>query len=190
MKSMAIPFDLKSGLSSAVPSIKRKLSAMKNMFADQTAFESMVQKNDPLVYEFYDLHLPETDEEIAHGTSIVYPGKVGGEYFMTKGHFHKILNTGEVYLSLQGEGAMLMENPEGVCEMQWLKPGVSVYVPPRFAHRSVNTGDKGPLITFFAFRSDAGHDYGTIETKGFQKLLLEKNGKPELIDNPKWNRPA
>lgn len=31
-----------------------------------------------------------------------------------------------------------------------------------------------PLITFFCFRGDAGHDYGTIETKGYQNCLLRE----------------
>jgi hypothetical protein len=28
----------------------------------------------------------------------------------------------------------------------------------------------------------------TIETKGFRKLLLEKNGSTEAVDNPKWKK--
>lgn len=80
---------------------------------------------------------------------------------------------------------MLMETPEGDVDIQWLKPGVAVYVPPRWAHRSINTGSE-TLVTFFVFRSDAGHDYGTIEQKGYRKLVVERNGKPTLIDNPKW----
>jgi glucose-6-phosphate isomerase len=187
MLSMLVPFDLNTGLSNATPSIKRKLSAMKGMFADEAAFSALMT-NDPLLYEFYDMKRPETDAEIAFGTSIVYPGRVGNEYFMTKGHFHEILNTGEVYLCLKGEGAMLMESPEGDTEIQWLKAGGAVYVPPRYAHRSINTGTNESLITFFAFRGDAGHDYGTIETKGFRKLLVEKNGKPEMVDNPRWKK--
>ena len=42
-------------------------------------------------------------------------------------------------------------------------------------------------MTFFVFRADAGHDYGTIETKGYRKLVLEgEDGKPVMVDNPKW----
>jgi glucose-6-phosphate isomerase len=43
-----------------------------------------------------------------------------------------------------------------------------------------------PLITFFAFPGDAGHDYGTIETKGFRKIVVDRDGEPELLDNPRW----
>lgn len=185
MKSLAIPFDIETGLSTARATTKRRLSAMKGMYADRAAFDSLA-KSDPLVYEFIEMGLPESAAEVAFGTSIVYPGKVGDEYFMTKGHFHEILETAEVYYCLRGEGFMLMENPEGEWEARELRPGVAVYVPPRFAHRSINTGTRGPLITFFAFRGDAGHDYGTIETKGFRKLVVERNGRPALVDNPKW----
>ena len=88
-------------------------------------------------------------------------------------------------LLMESGGYLLLENPEGDWSLQKISPGVMVYVPPRYAHRSINTGTM-PLVTFFCFRGDAGHDYGTIETKGYRKLLVEKDGKPEIIDNPKW----
>jgi glucose-6-phosphate isomerase len=128
---------------------------------------------------------PENDSDLAFGSSITYPGKVGNEYFMTKGHFHTILATAEVYYCLSGEGYMLLESPEGDWSAQPLSPGVMVYVPPRYAHRSINTGTV-PMVTFFCFRGDAGHDYGTIETKGYRKLIVEQDGKPVVVDNPKW----
>ena len=183
--SLSIPFDLVTGLSPERESTKRPLSRMRGMYADEAAYEALV-KEDPLVYEFYEMGLPEKDSEIAFGTSITYPGKVGDEYFMTKGHFHTILETAEVYYCLAGRGMMLMENPEGDWEARELTPGTALYVPARYAHRSINTGSEGPLVTFFAFRADAGHDYGTIETKGFRKLVVERDGKPSVIDNPKW----
>jgi glucose-6-phosphate isomerase len=80
---------------------------------------------------------------------------------------------------------MMTESPEGDVVVHELAPGNAVYVPRRYAHRSVNAG-KTPLVTFFTFRGDAGHDYGTIETKGYRKLILDVNGKPEVVDNPKW----
>jgi len=185
VKPFTIDFDLITGLSKSKESTKRPLSKMRGMFADDAAFEELLSKGDPLVYEFYELDLPKTSGNLLFGTSIVYPGKVGDEYFMTKGHFHTILETGEVYYCLSGKGAMLMENPEGVWDIKYFEPGKAVYVPPRYAHRSINLGNE-PLVTFFTFRADAGHDYGTIETKGYRKLVVEKNGKPEIIDNPKW----
>lgn len=178
-------FNMASGLSGQSKPTKRRLSNMKGMFHDEAALKNMLNKEDTLVYEFYELGAPEDAGDIAFGTSITYPGKVGNEYFMTKGHFHTILETGETYICLRGHGYMLLENPEGEWSANELTPGKAVYCPKRWAHRSINVGNE-PLVTFFAFRADAGHDYGTIETKGYRKLIVEKDGKPEIVDNPKW----
>lgn len=182
----SVYFSLTDGLSDTEPSIKRRLSAMKGMYADDTALERMLQTDDPLLYEFYDLGVKESEGHLAFGTSIVYPGKVGDEYYMTKGHFHTILDTAEVYYCIGGQGLMLMENPEGEWAAEPFAPGRAVYVPGRYAHRSINTGTE-PLITFYVFRADAGHDYGAIETKGFRRIVVERNGEPAVIDNPKWS---
>ena len=40
----------------------------------------------------------------------------------------------------------------------------------------------------FVFRADAGHEYGTIEKKGFRKLVVEQDGKPVIVPNPKWEK--
>jgi glucose-6-phosphate isomerase len=178
-------FDLKNGVAKGRNSTTRYLANMKGMFENEKALEEILEKENPMVYEFYELDLPATPGDLLFGTSTTYPGKVGNEYYMTKGHFHTILETGEVYYCLSGKGYMLMEDPEGNWDALEMSPGEAVYVPPRYAHRTINTGSE-PLITFFVFRADAGHDYGTIETKGYRKLIVEKDGKPEIIDNPKW----
>lgn len=183
--SKAFYFSLNNGLSPDTPSLKRYLSEMKGMYYDDAVLEGTLREEDPLLYEFYDLGIKETDGDLAFGTSIVYPGKVGNEYYMTKGHFHTIIDTAEVYYCIGGKGLMLMENLEGDCEVREFTPGQAVYVPGRYAHRSINIGTE-PLITFYVFRADAGHDYGTIETKGFRKIVVEEDGKPTIIDNPKW----
>jgi glucose-6-phosphate isomerase len=63
---------------------------------------------------------------------------------------------------------------------------MAVYVPACYAHRSINVSLSEPLVTFFAFPGNAGHDYGTIETKGFRKLAVLRDGEPAFIDNPRW----
>jgi glucose-6-phosphate isomerase len=186
--STLVDFDLTSGLSATRKPLQRHLSNMKGMFSDQAAYEAQLARENVLVYEFFDMGVPETSGDVAYGTSITYPGKVGDEYFMTKGHFHTVLDTAEVYYCLRGHGYMLMENPEGDWEAQELTPGKAVYVPGRYAHRSVNVSPDEPLITFFAFPGHAGHDYGTIETQGFRKLIVERDGKPAFVENPKWKK--
>ena len=185
LSPFVIDFDIHSGLSDSKESSRRYLSDMKNMYFDDEAYHQLVKEGDPLVYEFYELDIPRTPGDIAFGTTVIYPGKVGREYFMTKGHFHEILDTAEIYYCLSGRGYLLMENTEGDWTACELAPGKAVYVPAGYAHRSINTGSE-PFVMFFAFRADAGHDYGTIKEKGFRELVVEEDGKVAVIDNPKW----
>lgn len=178
-------FDLTTGHSKNKKPISRHLSEMKGMFYDKEAYEKQLKIEDKLMYEFYDMGVPSTSGNVAYGTSIVYAGTIGNEYNMTKGHFHTVLDTGEVYYCLSGEGLMMMENPEGDVEVQKFTPGHSVYVPGRYAHRSINTGDQ-TLVTFYAFPGHAGHNYGSIEEKGFRKLIVKVDNQTKMIDNPNW----
>lgn len=184
-----IDFDLADGLckSGKAEPIRRRLSAMTAQYADRRAAERMAAEADPLLYEFYGLDLPEREGALSFGTTIVYPGVVGDEYFMTKGHFHIVSDTAEVYYCLRGRGMMVMETPEGETDIRALKPGDCLYVAGRWAHRSVNIGDE-PLVMFFCYPANAGHDYGTIETKGFRKLVLCRDGTPVIADNPNWRQ--
>lgn len=170
--------------------IIRQLSSMKGQFADNQAYTAQLEKEDLVLYEVYDIQRPEKAGELLHGISIVHPGKVGDEYYMTKGHFHTVLETAEIYHCLKGEGVMVMETPEGDWSVEELRTGTILYVPPRWAHRSVNTGSQEDLVTFFVYPGDAGHDYGTIETQGFRKLMFEVNGQPQIVDNPRWLAPG
>ena len=180
-----VDFDLSTGISKTAETTKRYLSQMQDIFCDKDAAQKLLEKDDPLIYEYHEMGCPERAGDLAFGTTVLYPGKVGREYYMTKGHFHTILETAEVYYTLSGEGRMVMENPEGDTMELPLSKGEVVYVPRRYAHRTVNPG-KEALILFYVFGADAGHDYGTIETKGFRKLLEEHEGETVVIDNPRW----
>ena len=165
--------------------IIRRLSAMEGQYLDAQAFQAMLS-DDPVLYEVYEIKRPELAGELMNGITIVHPGKVGEEYFMTKGHFHTVLDTAEVYYCLKGDGAMVMETPEGEWSVEELHPGRVLYVPPRWAHRSVNMDPREDLVMFFIYPANAGHDYGTIEQQGFRKLVLERDSRVQIIDNPRW----
>jgi glucose-6-phosphate isomerase len=169
--------------------IIRRLSNMKGQFANQEEYQKMLAAGDELLYEVYEVTRPEIAGELLQGISIVHPGKVGSEYFMTKGHFHTVLDTAEVYYVLRGQGYMVMETPEGDWAVEPLRPQSVLYVPPRWAHRSVNTHPTLDLVTFFVYPGNAGHDYGSIEKQGYRKLVVEKDGRPEIVDNPRWLPP-
>ncbi|NLF74324.1 MAG: glucose-6-phosphate isomerase [Chloroflexi bacterium] len=192
MKTVPFTFDISIAdeiLSEYDNHIERRLSAMKGQFLDTQAYETMLAEDDTLLYEVYEIKRPEIAGELLNGLSIVHPGTVGHEYFMTKGHFHTVIDTSEVYYCLKGEGVMVMETPEGEWAVEPLRPNAVLYVPPRWAHRSVNTSPTEDLVTFFVYPGNAGHDYGTIETQGFRKLVVERNGVPVIVDNPRWMSP-
>jgi glucose-6-phosphate isomerase len=167
--------------------IVRKLSSMKGQYLNSNTYEEMLVSDDCILYEVYEKLVPEIDGELLQGMSIVHPGKVDTEYFMTKGHFHSVLDTAELYYCIKGHGFMMMENPEGEWAAEELFPNTVLYIPGRWAHRSINIKENEDLVTFFVYPAHAGHDYATIETKGFRKLIIEENFKPKIIDNPKWH---
>ena len=182
-------FNLENGQCPERESSKRYLSDVKSIFYDKAEAEKKLAADDQLIYEFYELPMLQDSGDLAFGTSITYPGTIGDEYFMTKGHFHSILNTAEVYYCLSGNGMMMMENSDGQWECRELSAGTALYVSKGFAHRSINIGTR-PLVTFFCFRADAGHDYKTIAGQGFRHLVVKKNDRPSVIDNPRWKAQA
>jgi glucose-6-phosphate isomerase len=168
---------------------QRTLSSMKGLYADEAAYTAQLAQVDTLLYEVYEITRPPAAGELWSGLTILHPGQVGHEYFMTKGHFHAVLETAEIYYGLQGQGVMVMETPTGEWAVEELCPGKVLYVPPRWAHRSVNTGPVN-LVFFWVYPGHAGHDYGTIEQQGFRKLVVEVGGRPQVVDNPRWRPPA
>ena len=131
------------------------------------------------MYEVLQYDMPEEPGHLVVCTTIVQPGKVGNEFFMTKGHHHVKRETGEVYLGLRGKGKLLLEADGAFAEAD-LGPGTIAYVPPHWAHRTVNIGDE-PLTFLAIYPADAGHDYEAIEHDGFMYRLLSRDGVPEMV---------
>jgi glucose-6-phosphate isomerase len=165
----------------------RKLSDMRGMFLDPEAEIRILKKEDPVVYSFRERILPEENGHLQLAISTIQPGKIGEEYFMTKGHYHRRLDTSEVYLGMEGEGCLLMQTVDGDFDSIEIRKGIVAYIPPYWGHRMINTG-KTPFIFFAVYPGDAGHNYGDIEKTGFVKILIEKEGKPLFVDNPKWRK--
>jgi glucose-6-phosphate isomerase, archaeal len=185
------PFKTELGLATGVITpvshvIRRGLSDMRGMYADDDAAERIVaQEGDRLVYEVYPVDLPEEEGHVLHSTTIIYPGRVGDEYHMTKGHFHVKRDRAEIYLGLAGQGYLLLQTDAGEVSSVPMQVGTIAYVPPYWAHRTVNTGNE-PFIFFAAWPGDSGHDYGTIEKMGFAKIMVERDGQVALVANPKY----
>ena len=165
--------------------IPRKVSDLAQMFGDQAAVEAIIRSGDRLVYEIRHNPFVTAKSDMALGTSIIYAGKVGSEYYMTKGHFHARDDQPEIYYCVQGEGLLQMMTLDGDYQSAPWQPGTITHIPPQFAHRVVNTGAV-PLVFVSVFHMAAGHVYGPIETRGFKYQVLEVDGKPAEVLNPRW----
>lgn len=152
-----------------IPSKKviRRLSDMKDFFYDKECVKKLLKKN-PVIYEVYVVEKP----GLSFATTIIKPGKIGNELCMTKGHYHNNKKADEIYLGLKGKGVILMQKGNK-CTKEKISKDVIVYIPPGFAHRTVNTG-RTDLIFLSIYPSNAGHDYGKIRKKGFLKRILKK----------------
>ena len=160
----------------------RSLEDVRSSFQDQVAVDRILETENPILYEVVAVEPGEGDGDLHYGLGILYPGKVGNEYYLTKGHYHETREAAEVYIGLTGEGMMLLEDEStGESRLEPLGAGKVVYVPGHTAHRTMNTGDT-PLTYFGIYPSNAGHDYGALADRNFLKILIEQDGIPTLID--------
>lgn len=186
MKPFTTMLNLQNGnIPDAVLVQKRYLSDLKGLFSDAAAEAALLGEN-PLLYEVHEAtENPIEEGQLRYSTTTIYPGKVGHEYYFTKGHYHAVGSRAELYMGLSGEGYLLLMKPDGEVNVQRMTPGAMSYVPPYWAHRTINVGSE-PFVFFACYPADAGYDYETIAQKGFAQIVVEQDGKPALIPNPKW----
>ena len=180
MKPFAVELDLSKGLmANPATKIVRRASSMRGHYADAEALERIIAAGDPVHYEVAEQPVPDAAGQLRFGFSTTLPGTVGEECFMTKGHYHLLADTAEIYLCLRGEGYVLMRTNSDQGAWEKLKRGRMVYVPPLWGHRSVNTGGE-PLVSFCVYPGDAGHNYGDIEEEGFPKRVFKIGGRIDI----------
>ena len=186
-RAETLRFDPLTGIIAGRAPTSRYLVDVGAVFADRQAYTQLVVKN-PLVYEVTQVEEHNGDGQVHYGLGIIYPGKVGSEYFMTKGHLHEWRSAAEVYIGLRGRGMMLLEDERtGECQAVPLAANSTVYVPGYTAHRTVNVGDE-PLVYWGILSSAAGHDYGTVGERNFRKVIVEKDGRPVVMDRDEFLR--
>ena len=181
----SVLLDLQTGIFDPAQKVdSRRLSDLAAVYHDQNAVQEILRSEDRLVYEIRYHAFITSNSDMALGVTRIYPGKIGDEYHMTKGHFHLREDQPEIYFCVQGEGYLLMETREGEFQAVAWKPGVITHIPPAWAHRVVNTGDQ--VLYFVAsYHVSAGHVYEPIVERGFSKVVVEREGRPILAPNPR-----
>jgi glucose-6-phosphate isomerase len=162
---------------------ERRLSQLSSLFSDKQSLQHILQGSDPILYDVRIRPFVTSLSDFSLAVTRLYPGKVGEEYYLTKGHHHQLLEQPEIYFCLQGQGCLLLEGGEGDFQAHWWTSGALSHIPPGYAHRTVNTGGETLVFASF-FHLSAGHDYTSVARRGFAKIVVERAGKPTLIPNP------
>lgn len=175
-------FDPRTGTIDGIPATERRLSDMHGIFADRTAYETRLSREDPVLYTVTTVEPAWGDGQLHYGIGWIAPGRIGDEYFMTKGHYHAWRPAAEFYIGLSGEGAMLLEDEHtGESRLLPLTPNSAVYVPGHTIHRTINTGAV-PLTYLGVYPAAAGHDYGPLAKRNFLKVVVAVDNRPTLMD--------
>lgn len=155
---------------------QKRLADLAGLYLDETAFAALAAvRGDEVVYEVGDFRPSENPGDMIFGLTRMSPGKVGEEYFLTRGHIHARADRPEVYYGQAGHGLMLMESPAGDTRIVEVGPQTICYVPPRWIHRSVNTGPED-FVMMFAYPADSGQDYDIIARSGGMKTRIFDDG--------------
>jgi glucose-6-phosphate isomerase len=165
---------------------EKRLSELAGLYADAKAYQAALRAGDRVVYAVEDYRPSGASGDICFGVTHMQPGRIGAEYFMTRGHIHAVANRPETYRGEAGRGVMLMESPDGQVVALDLTPSATVYVPPFWIHRSVNVGE-GPLVMTFVYPADSGQDYGIIaRSNGMRVRVVADGGGWKTVGNPNW----
>lgn len=154
---MKAKLDLKTGLiEGAVVFARRTAEELAHLYREVPSAPETV------VYETYSEPPTGDEPQMLFATTILYPGRIGDEPFMTRGHFHIDPSRGEFMVTLSGSGALLLRNRSGEDRTEPMSPGSIHQVDGSWAHRVINDGDE-PLVFLVTWMSDRGHDYASVE---------------------------
>jgi glucose-6-phosphate isomerase len=166
----------------------KTLGDLAGLYEDHAAYEALArQLGDTVVYEVTDYKPSQDAGDMIVGVTRMLPGKVGREYFLTRGHIHAKADRPEIYYGESGRGLMLMESPAGEIRIVEIAPKTICYVPPYWIHRSVNTGSD-ILVMTFAYPADSGQDYEIIAKAGGMRSRIVDDGAGgwKAVDNESY----
>jgi glucose-6-phosphate isomerase, archaeal len=167
---------------------KKYFRELAGIYADEVAFGRLEEAlGGAVAYRVDEARFSDHGSDLITGISVLEPGKVGQEFFMTRGHLHQRADRPETYYCLAGHGVLLLENLSGEVEAMEMRAGSLVYVPPYWIHRSVNVGETA-FATLFSYPADAGQDFEIVrQAKGFRQLVVSgQNRGWKLVPNPRY----
>jgi glucose-6-phosphate isomerase len=139
--------------------------------------------------------------QLTYSLVLVPPLTVDGEFAKTQGHYHPpvpgtVYGYPEVYTQLHGRLLLLLQQRDRArpatprdCALIEMTPGVSVMVPPDYAHVLVNpTGELALMAGLYspAFRPEYDEIYAQ---RGLAYYLVDQGGPVAVEANPRYVNP-
>lgn len=175
-------------------------------------FPDAVHPDLALYYMYNIIHAPEhiqTKLDFYHLTfsPVLLPsGRVGREFIKTNGHYHPPIpgssySYPEIYTQLYGKLLLFLQRrnpsmpatPED-CELVEMRPGVTVTIPPDYAHVLINASDDLALMAGL-YNVTFGPDYADVDRQrglayyildGHDGIIIEPN--PHYLNAPPLQR--
>ena len=158
----------------------KTLDDIKDIFLDKAALSQKDLNSIAYHVASYEPMEQGTPGGIYMGITYLEAGKVGNEFFMTRGHFHNNDKSVEYYWGVKGHGALILMDKDRNVWVEEICPGSLHFIPAGIAHRVANIGSD-QLVFAASWPADAGHDYQTIAKEGFAARLFDIDGKPTLV---------
>lgn len=155
------------------------LADLQGLFADPHAEAAL--SPDTRLYRVAMLPGNGGEGDLNMGVTYLEAGRVGQEFFMTRGHIHARAEQAEYYFGLCGRGLLLLQDMAGVCRLEQVFAGSVHHIPDHVAHRLVNTGET-QLSALAVWPAIAGHDYRLMAERGFGlRVVAGKEGEPCVV---------
>jgi glucose-6-phosphate isomerase, archaeal len=177
-------------------------------------FPDAVAPDLALYYMYNIIHAPEHIQikldcyHLTFSPVLLPPGKVGREFIKTNGHYHPPIPGssytypeiytqlyGKLFLFLQRRNPSAPETPED-CVLLEMRPGVTITIPPGYAHVLINASDDLALMAGL-YNVTFGPDYAEVERhRGLAYYILHGNDgiivepNPKYVDAPPLRRPV
>lgn len=138
---------------------------------------------------------------LTYGPVLLPPGAIAGEFVKTSGHYHPdmpgvTLSYPEIYTGLYGRLLLFLQRRDRQatdtpldCAIIELLPGVTVTVPPDYAHVLINPSEE-PALMAGLYGADFKPDYREVAAhRGLAWYVMRGESDYEVAANPAYVNP-
>ena len=89
-------FDPQTGEIAGLKATRRHLSDLRGCFFDDEAYQAALKAEDALLYTVSTVEPGAGPGDLHYGLGRLMPGRIGAEYYLTKGHLHAWRDAAEI----------------------------------------------------------------------------------------------